>query len=233
MTHSHNLGTRSVRRWAAISACGLAAVMIAGAQAPPRTDSDLIAAFSFDGGTIREYIDLIRESRPDTNIVVDDRVAGFPVPPMELRSIDVGSLMWVLEDRSGDWRGQSCTCEVASHPAASGPLYRLSGRVERSPRGRGAVRTSDFSRETSVRSVAELIEEGVASESIISAMEIAVEMNGQDPDAMDIAFHPPTSLLIMHGSSDAIRICREVLDQSMEAAMLSERVDDPKEGGGS
>ena len=231
MTHSHKLGTRNTRRWAAISACGLAAVMIAGAPSSPRPVPRPIDVFTFDGGTIREYTDLVRESCPDTNIVVDDRIAHFRVPAMELRSIDVDSLMWVLEDRPGDWRGLACTCEVDSHPAASGPLYRLSGRIERSTRGRGAVRTPDIFRETSVRSVADLIAGGMTSESIVAAMEIAVDMNGHDPDEMAIVFHSSTGLLIMHGPSDAIEICRDVLAESTKAVARPERVRQSKEGG--
>ena len=68
--------------------------------------------------------------------------------------------------------------------------------------------------------MAELVADGMSADSIVNAMEIAVEVHGLDRDEMEIVFHAPTRLLIMRGPSGAIEICWEVLAQSRQMAML-------------
>ena len=220
MNHRSTSRAGILCRTAAAVVCGVVVAVLAGARTPAPSTPGPIDSFVFDGGTIREYVDQIRAVRPGSNIVVDERIADVPVPPMRLAGVDVESLMWVLEARTVDWNNRSYACEVTTHPAAAGPLYRLGGRIDGPSRGRAARPVAGPALITSVHSVAELVADGMSADSIVGAMEIAVEVHGLPRDEMEIVFHAPTRLLIMRGPTGAIEICWEVLAESGETAML-------------
>ena len=220
MNHRSTSCAEILYRTTAAIVCVVVVAVLTGAQAPVPSAPRPIDTFVFDGGTIREYVEQIRAVRPESNIVVDERIADVPVPPMRLAAVDVESLMWVLEARTVDWNNRSYACEVTTHPAAAGPLYRLGGRIDGPSRGRAARPVAGPALITSVRSVAELLADGMSADSIVGAMKLAVEVHGLPRDEMEIVFHAPTRLLIMRGPSGAIELCWEVLAESREMAML-------------
>ena len=221
MTRHTTRQTNGTRLLAAVMLSGIAAVGMAGTGAASGFESSpgVIDHFSFAGGTLGDYIDRVRAMSPEANIVVDQRLAEFPVPPMELRSIDVGSLMWVLETATGDWNNEAYLCELTSHPGPNGQLYRLGGVLEQQRASRGTIRKKP-AHTTRVASVAETVGMGMPAEDIVSAMELAIEVNGHAIADMTITLHEPTQLVILHGPSSAIGICTEVLDQVRQSAMM-------------
>ena len=177
----------------------------------------LVTSFEFEGGTISEYVKTINETIEHANIVVDEQVLEFQVPPMQLTSIDVDSLLWLLENTTGNWNNEIYACDVSRHDSGAAILYRLSGYPQRGQTNRSrnarVLQPPTLASMTTITSVAHTIELGMPSEDIISAMELALEVKGHPVGEMTITYHAPTRLVILSGPSPSINTCTEVLDQ--------------------
>ena len=71
---------------------------------------------------------------------------------------------------------------------------------------------------TTVNSVAHTVELGMAPEDIISALELALEVNGHEAGSTTITYHEPTRLMIIHGSFESAHLAEEVLGQVSSSA---------------
>ncbi|MDG2200255.1 MAG: hypothetical protein P8K80_03630 [Phycisphaerales bacterium] len=200
---------------------GTAALAEGQAASSETTSEYQLASFEFEGGTISEYIKAINETIENANIVVDEQVLQFQVPPMQLTSIDVDSLLWLLENTTGDWNNEAYACDVSRHDSGGAILYRLSGHPQRGKVARGRstqVQLPTPASMTTITSVAHTIELGMPSEDIISAMELALEVKGHPMGETTITYHAPTRLVILNGPSPSISTCTEVLDQVQVSA---------------
>lgn len=213
----HGVGARLA---AAALACGIAGGALAGSDSTPGRAMGpvMIEHFSFEGGSLGDFVEQVRASSPAANIVVDTRLMDFSVPPMDLRAIDLESLMWVLETATGDWNNVAYRCEPTSHRTPDGAVYRLDGVAQQQRTSRGRAVASMPAHMTRVESVAETVDAGMPAEAIVSAMRLAVEIGGHASDDMTITFHEPTQLMILHGPSSGISICTDVLDQVRQSA---------------
>jgi len=213
------------------------AALAEGEADPNETEStQRLSTFTFEGGTIREYIAAIHLATEDANIVADDEVLAFKVPSMELNSIDVESLLWLLENTTGDWNNEAYACDVVRHDSGDSVVYRLDGFPQRGQTSRtrsgNRVIPPAPALMTTVTSVAHTIEMGMPSADIISAMELALEVKGHAGDEMTITYHAPTRLVILNGPSPAISTCTDVLDQvrvSAQSMTFAEDTDDEPE----
>lgn len=173
--------------------------------------------FDFDGGTITAYVQAVVDSFSGANIVVDERVADFRVPPMHLEEVDVESLMWLIQDAVGEWEDRVYLCDVGNFQSVDTMVYRITGvpgramRVSNSrQRGSQSIDLS-LQRRTMVTSVAMTIRLGVRPDDIVAAMKAVLEIKGHGLGETTISYEPSTHLMIVSGRSPVIETCSEVL----------------------
>ncbi|MAB82417.1 MAG: hypothetical protein CMJ24_03135 [Phycisphaerae bacterium] len=186
------------------------------------------ADFNFEGGTVSEYVQAVVDSFSGANIVVDERVADFSVPPMHLEEVDVESLMWLIQDANGNWENEVYVCDVGNYQSVDTMVYRLtavpvhSARRSNVRRGAPAVDLSP-QRMTMVTSVAMTIRLGVTPEDIVAAMKAVLEIKGHGQGETTISYEPSTRLVIVSGRSPVIETCGDVLEEiGVSASVMAE-----------
>lgn len=191
-----------------------------------RSASGFENKFAFDGGTVGEYVESIRTAFPNANIVIEERAGEFKMPAMKLGDVNIQSLLWLLEETPGTSGNKSYLCTVEQFDANANPIFRITSYQDHSARqnqvGRGQRASTNQASvppsTTSVNSVARTVALGMDPGDIISALELALEVNGHEPGSTTITYHEPTRLMIVHGSFESAALAEEVLDQVSSSA---------------
>ena len=189
-----------------VAAAALLCCPEAGAQRA-RVDEPKIIDLTFPGGTVAEYVEVIRAVVREVNIVVAPEVTECTVPPMELKSISVSSAVQLVE---ADVETAQAVIEVRVEEIPPGidgekPIFRILSR-RRNPFSTSAP-------EVRVWSMAGLVGAGFKAEDVLTAVETAVELLHDDDPPASIRFHEATSLLIVSGSGLQLEAIDSVIEQ--------------------
>ncbi len=174
-------------------------------QQPPLID------VSFEGGTVQQYINAIRKQGTNVNVILDVEDLNLPMPAVELRSVELESAIFVLRKRQVVADGILAELDVnmIRHSPRDNPTFVISAEtrsVDRSGPNRSAV-----------LSVKDVINAGLTPSDILTAVETALELFGDDRARAEMRFHEETGLLIARGSSEQMATIHEVMDQLRES----------------
>ncbi|HWB20721.1 MAG TPA: hypothetical protein VG711_10500, partial [Phycisphaerales bacterium] len=159
---------------------------------------------SFNGGTISQYIDTVRKSDPDANIVLLSKLDDVTLPPVKLLNVDVFTALKVLtwmpatsDDRpvsidvgreNPEFTNQAPVFIIADH--TKGPAAPPRERVV-------------------VISLKDLINDSLSADDILTAMESSAKLAGKDSAQPEIRFHKETGLVIARGTNEQIDAIQE------------------------
>lgn len=162
-------------------------------------ESGPLADISFPGGTVKDYIALVKKTFPGTNIIVDDGAGRVPVPAMELtqlREYDAVGLLNTLQASSGG---------DALQVLRSNKYTSISARLNS---------TMETFERTSTWSLVSLIQSGVKLDDILTAIKTALEVA---PGEVTLRFHDATGVLVARGVPSQLEVVDDVLERLQPA----------------
>jgi hypothetical protein len=175
------------------------------AAATQRNTAATLFSVDFPGGTVGELADAIRDASENATIVVSEDAAGWRVPSMQFRRVDLLTV--------GRMIGQ-----VAAPPTSAPGLRMAVLPSQVAGTSDHAISVSiapDFSIEerkigTRTWSVREHLNGGLPADDLLSAVQAMVET---EPGDSTIRFHEPTALLIIRGSEAQLTLVSDGLEQ--------------------
>jgi hypothetical protein len=169
----------------------------------------------FDGGTIAEFLKAVEVARGGkaVNVLVTD-AGGILVDPLKLTNVSVESAMEALQYAARTVRGQPVS--VGDFGGGDGEkVYAL--RTQGAPRGAGGLPRSD----TMVLSLNGVTKpawanggpDGLPVETVLTAVETAIMMAGQDEqNPPTMRFHRESGLLIVKGTPEQLSTAGQVVE---------------------
>lgn len=175
-------------------------------EGSPFKDKDhpaYIELLEFPGGTVKEFVDLIRKEKGEFNIVMMPGVENVELPPMTLRGIMSYNAIALLDElRQTDGE----------------PLMQ----VERSEQAWVLQKFDHRDREKrrEVWNLSELLDMGLGEDGILRAVEMGL---GSVGDGADVLYHEDTGLLLVVGTHPHVEVVDEVLGQMHLTAEVRQR----------
>ncbi|MHC5002468.1 MAG: hypothetical protein ACYTJ0_05035 [Planctomycetota bacterium] len=163
---------------------------------------------SFKGGTVGDYVAVLRTKAPNVNIVVVPGADGVQLPPFELRSVDLHSAINLLQTVVEEREDRSVMLDVAITPARS-PEASQVYTVRAADRGRRASPP----RESLVLAIEDILRGGMEAEALLTAIETSLDLLAGETDPAQIRFHEATGILIARGHPLQMSTIAEVVDQ--------------------
>ena len=205
----------TVRSWIVLAG---ALVLIATGQGVAQEDepsfsSPLLQSFSFDGGTLPEFLAALRDaSGSDLNIVVRGDAKSVTIPKVELRNVHVDAVIEAVLFDTG--------VRVNIVRAESGSPVRIIAAPFRFPAGMNTRRRPP-TLHTNVISLTSL--SGTPTEENVQPLLRVIDATlgmGSDPELVEINFHAESGLLIVMGTTAQLEMIDKVLLRYSEANMI-------------
>lgn len=181
-------------------------------------------AFTFPGGTVKEYVELVKEQTPEElQIHIRPEIEEVPIEPVQLTGAGAHTLLDLLDDR---FVGQG-RVQVESHflPEANTVYWRITPPPFQT-RVFSVRQFINFNEAFSGTSQEESIK------ALISVIEAALALSSNTAPEVKIKIHPDTGLLLVSGTHQQVEIVEQVVSQLHGAPMAakSEATDDSAEG---
>lgn len=174
----------------------------------------------FEGGTVRDYVAVLRQSGENINITLDRDAGDVTIPAVELRNVMLIDALRILDDLEPV--DESFELEVGEFQ--SGPVeltsavYRIMSKKQRPPQP---------PLQTSVWSVSRLLGREIEAAQLLGAIETALSLQ-QDLGAPEVRFHEETGLILARAHPDQISIIGEVV-HNLQATATPDRSTDEAE----
>ena len=190
---------------AAISVC-LAGASPAQADSIESSPIDL----KFEGGTVSQYAQALRETSDGVNIVVMPDAADVELGPIELKQADLFASIMLLDDYEQVTSSRITHLDVEPQPSVTDAgldIFVINGIVRDMAREQPAT--------SMVLTVSQLLtaDPPIPAEDILSAVEAAMELTKGILQAPDISFHKETGLIIARGHPEQMNTIESVIDQ--------------------
>lgn len=198
---------------AAVTACTLSLTAPA-ARAAPGPDDRAVVDVDFPGGTIGEYVQRIHRQVPDANIIVQTEALELPMHPVRLRQVDIKLALGLLNQiRMQTDQGEVRVDYGVEHSDVGSPVHQVVARVvSRGPR----QHVSD--NETTVLTVAEILDSGLTADDLLAALEVGLSLYGEQYEPLQIRFHEPTGIVVARGHSEQVSMLHELIASIGESA---------------
>lgn len=179
----------------------------------PQDEPLALISLEFSGGSAMDYVATIRQAAGETNIVVAPEADQIRMPPVKLAQVTVAAALDLLDGRN--FRRPDRTVELA---VRNMPMYDTAER--RIYQIVAEVMGFHESSHAQIWTVSNLLTNGIPSEAVLGAVEMALEVVGSSTE-LDIRFHEDTGLLIARGDQEQLEVINEVLDRLNESVRLS------------
>ncbi len=186
----------------------------------PQDSPDRGVGIDFPGGTVGEYVDVLRKTYKQqdewgiANIVVVPDAEKFLMPPVQLQNVDVGEAVNLLRDVSTPPDGSARTLVVA----AGGAAFTVR------PLGIKGKRSTDT---FSTIAVTSILDAGFTAEDVLTAVEQMLALMGEQYEEPRLRFHEATGLLIGYGAPEQMQAMERVVYQLQVAADQRSAADVP------
>ncbi len=162
----------------------------------------------FPGGTLSEYVDQLRQSRPDgaANVLVMPNAEKLLVPPVTLVAVDVEAAVRMLEGMYVLPDGRKARVDVQSYSIGDSPDLVMKITAE----------YDQIDIRASVWNLTEALMNGQTAEELLGAVEAVLSLFPEEK--AKVSYHPPTRLLIARGTDEQLDLVREAIDELTEGA---------------
>ena len=189
-----------------------------GAQDPQAGDpfgSPPTISFTFKGGTVAQYVELLhkhlRERNADANIIVKSGAQDVELPSVELRNVTVESALQLLHDHVDAER--NTRLDLGAVHGGGAPIYVLYAASAHLPSNEETVH---------VWNVRQLLDNEVKAEDMLTAIETAMTLLRSTREPAELRFHEATGLVMARGTKDQVRTIELVIQQLRETAIHQE-----------
>jgi len=225
---SHRI--KPIIAWLAMTAIAVVTVAPVAAQniptAPNQRPALRLASLlnlEFKGGTAAEYIESIRKTTDEVNLVVLTDLASVAVPAVTLKSVDPGTALSLLESLPETQGNRRVRIQVRKDQATltgnaqegQWPVFTITAETSES-------RRSD-ARDSLVLQVGDVLDEQVKAADMLTAIEAALSMLEPEFPAAQIKFHEATALLIARGHPEQMGCVQRVVQQLRERKAIAEQ----------
>ena len=183
----------------------------AAAQHAEAPDEELIDV-QFPGGTVAEYIAALRKAHAEANIVSIPPASEALLPKIELRHSSVNSAAYLLHELVAQHSRGLAELRVASVPtmySGESEIYTITARVY-GPENSPAAGTINAAVETRVWSIADLLDDHLKAEQVLSAIEAGLDLIKEEHEPAEIRYHADTALIIASGHPAQIAMIHEI-----------------------
>lgn len=191
-------------------------------QSPAARNSQSLIDLRFPGGSLGDYLDLLRkESGGALNVVVMNDLSGPPLlPAMELKGVKMQAALNLIAGHYQLETGGAVKVEVAWQ-APLGEQEPTLARVS-------SIRdVSNPSVRVKVWTLSELIGGDLSAEDVLTAVELAVGLTeSSGAKAADVRFHEATGLLVANGTPRQVDSIDDVVAQLRERMHQRQEVQD-------
>jgi hypothetical protein len=208
------------------------AVQKADSQPQPQEDDQSwlrgpMLSFDFQGGTVREFIAALRKvAQKPVNVAVASSAAEVRIPPISMQSVSLQDALEAVQIVAELPANQSVIVTNLSTPKMGspgpwGPMTTTAAFAIRledpKQRQQQAVQTAQQTASTTtVISIGDLISRpaGFEAQTVLAAVEAALQIGAErQGDQPELKFHHDSSMLIVRGDGNTVRLAHEVLGQ--------------------
>lgn len=198
-------------------------VMLAGAVASDSTaapDASDVNRINFSGGTVAEYIEVIRRTNPDLNVILMPDAATVRLPAINVSSPERSgafpeSLLRILELVTA----ASVEDDIVIH--SDGVHYVVRLELPRAEATAAAQKLSPAYVHT--YSLAEvLVKDHMDADVVLKSIEAALDLRDGEPIATAMSFHEPTSMLLVRGTTQQHNLIGGTLNQLRRTAAVKQ-----------
>lgn len=192
-------------------------------RAARATSPEHLISIEFLGGTLREYIDAIKQAAaPEpVNIVVRDNGVEFSIDPVTLTQVSVESALSIIEQGGQtvvNGRYLNAGARLTTPSGGGEPVHVV--YVQDLGAEKGSQTRSPESRDFIVLQIKELTtalpgdppESVVPAETVLTAIEAVLEIAGSADDTK-VKYHAPSGLVMLSGPVNSLRAAEQVLSQ--------------------
>lgn len=174
--------------------------------ATPATAEEPLIDVQFPGGTAAKYVAAIRKAAGNVNVLVAPETREVELPPVTLSNVSVAAALNLLDGKEHATANRIVRLKVHVMPTYS-QAERTTFQVRADIRQNRERVPGAY-----VWSVSTLLENGISSRALLSAVEMALDVIGSDTQ-LDVRFHEDTGLLIAMGDIGQMETIDGVLDQ--------------------
>ncbi len=187
-------------------------VFLAEMVLPEASPSPAISTLEFGGGSLVQYIDLLKRSGARGKVVLTGESVDVPVQQLSLSNVSLEAAVYMLDGMEGMTGDAAWRVGVEEFDN----LYRV--EVQSSRRG-----VNSASRVWSLR---EMTAQGMNAQTLLGAIEVGLETLGskQQPN---LRFHEPTGLLIAVGDTASMQLIEAVISGLGRSAIIDANMMDP------
>jgi len=196
----------------ALSPMALTAQEAGGPAGPTRrrAPEPVVVSFTFDGGTLKEFVAAVRKDQPKANIVLATRANSAVIPPMILRDAGVEqALEGACMAAEADFQ-----VRVKEFRGAGQPVYSIYAYAQPSPAGVTMVGPKPGDLHQRVLTLNDLTAQrasGMPSmkvETVLSALDLAMADENKPPR---IRYHEDAGLLLVRGTYEQIEVIEQII----------------------
>ncbi len=151
-----------------------------------------IISVEFAGGTVDEYVGMVRKAAAGTNIVITGMAGDFILPDIQLNKVPVDSALDCIVRASRDQLSMYYSDHV------------VFVEDDRQPPTTGVT----------VINVKQLLA-SVDKADVLTAIEVGMEMQGEQPVKIELKLHEETGLLFVKGLHSQTHLVTEIVNQMM------------------
>jgi hypothetical protein len=189
---------------------------------PSRASGENLITLEFAGGNVAQYIDAVRQASDNANIVVIGDVTPIQMPSVRLKNVDTWAAVNILNELPQQQKDLlvNIQASISSDESDQARVYTVSAMTTRA----GSLGASV---ESTVISVADVLQGQMTADDLLTAVKIAVDVVGMADEPADIKFHKETGLLIARGSADQVSAIHQVVEQLREQLQRSQSMTSP------
>jgi len=195
-----------------------AAVADEGDSKPASEYRSTLFSLDFKGGTLSEFVSVLRELDPSYNIIVQDDASSFPMARIQLNSVAMASCIWMLDHEVVEREGVQTSLWTEEFPSASQRLVIIGARTNFVTRtARGQRRPQDNSVvldevKTRVFSVGTLLDSGFDSGMILENISQLDRLQDAGAGKIVAMIDEDTGVLMVRSTPWHIETVVELLD---------------------
>jgi hypothetical protein len=177
------------------------------ADPPANTqDKSQLISVNFKGGTIADFVELLKSATPGINWAVYGDLSRIDMPAMDLQNVSVDTAVRLLDKRSQNHDGMSYfVAEASIHRAGQGeqPVVRINVVGRRTGHTEPPVEV-----QTLVIPVADVLSRGMSADDMLAAIEAALQVS-ELTDRMRVRFHEPSQILLVRGPENGLEVVHD------------------------
>lgn len=173
-------------------------------------DSDLFD-LDFSGGTLKEYVAAIRKKNRKANIVIMPDAMNIPMPPVQLKSVELRGAMEILDNLvvGSEYQQVEISLRYVHGNSDLGELdiFTINASGQSLP-----VRTM-------VLSVSEILQGEVSDRDLLTTIQSSLELVSEGQPEAKVQFHPETGILIVRGDIAQVELVNNLLEELSRATI--------------